>query len=413
MFQTRRIWVGLLLLAFTAGTAVAAAGPQLSAEQQQAADKLKAKGGSVMQLAADTDALAVNLGLAGKAIGDDELALVKTLPKVVELDLHGTAVTDAGLANLEGMKDLTRLRLDRTKVGDAGVAHLKDLSNLTYLNLYETPVTDAGLDSLKGLKNLKKLYLWQTKVTDAGAESLHKALPDVTINRGEGMAALAAVKPPEEKKPDNKPTATKTDKKPDDKKPDAKKDDKKTASAGESKPDDEGFIRTWLILAPIPVTTPNAGATEVDHEFLPSEKELKPKEGDKAKVGDKELAWKAVKANDYQFDLNEIVGQPTEQSVAYAVVYIDPGENERKGLTLAIGSDDQAKVYLNGKQIIKTADPRALAKDQDKAADLTLNKGTNVLVFKIINEGGGWQGCARFTDKEGKPAKDLKLRLAP
>jgi len=402
-----------VLLALSGGMAMAA-GPQLSAEQQQAADKLKAKGGSVMQLAADSDALVVNLGLAGKSVGDDELALVKTLPKVVELDLHGTGVTDAGLANLEGMKDLTRLRLDHTKVSDAGLPHLKDLSSLTYLNLVETAVTDSGLDSLKGMKGLKQLYLWQSKVTNDGAESLRKAMPGVLINNGEGMVALAAVKPPEEKKPDDKkPTEPKPDKKPDDKKPADKKDDKKPASAGESKPDDEGFIRTWLILAPIPVTTPSAGATEVDHEFLPSEKELKPKEGDKAKAGDKELAWKAVKANDYQFDLNEIVGQPTEQSVAYAVVYIDPGESERKDLTLAIGSDDQAKVYLNGKQIIKTADPRALAKDQDKAADLTLNKGTNVLVFKIVNEGGGWQGCARFTDKEGKPVKDLKLKLAP
>src|SRR3954454_5286831 len=240
MHRTRRIWVGLVLLALSGGAALAA-GPQLSAEQQQAADKLKAKGGSVMQLAADSDALVVNLGLAGKAVGDDELALVKTLPKVVDLDLHGTGVTDAGLANIEGMKDLTRLRLDHTKVSDAGVAHLKDWSSLVYLNLYETPVTDAGLDSLKGLKSLKRLYLWQTKVTDAGADSLHKALPDVTINRGEGMVALAAVKPPEEKKPDDKkPTDAKPDKKPDDKKPDAKKDDKKTASAGESKPDEEG-----------------------------------------------------------------------------------------------------------------------------------------------------------------------------
>ena len=189
MHRTARIGVGLLLLVLSG--AAFAAGPQLSAEQQQAADKLKAKGGSVMQLAADSDALVVNLGLAGKSIGDDELALVKTLPKVVDLDLHGTSVTDAGLANIEGMKDLTRLRLDRTQVGDAGVAHLKDLSSLVYLNLYETPVTDAGLDSLKGLKSLKRLYLWQTKVTDAGAETLHKALPDVMINRGEGMAALA------------------------------------------------------------------------------------------------------------------------------------------------------------------------------------------------------------------------------
>ena len=38
------------------------------------------------------------------------------------------------------------------------------------------------------------------------------------------------------------------------------------------------------------MTTPNAGATEVDHEFVAGEKELKPKAGDKAKAGDKKPA---------------------------------------------------------------------------------------------------------------------------
>src|SRR4051812_49954254 len=99
------------------------AGVQFSPEQQKAADQLKAKGGSVMQLAADSDSLVVNLGLAGKQAGDEEVKLVKSLPKVVDLDLHGTAVTDAGLANLSGMKDLTRLRLDRTQITDAGLAN--------------------------------------------------------------------------------------------------------------------------------------------------------------------------------------------------------------------------------------------------------------------------------------------------
>ena len=36
-----------------------------------------------------------------------------------------------------------------------------------------------------------------------------------------------------------------------------------------------------------------------------------------------------------------------------------------------------------------------------------------MLVFKVVNEGGGWQGCLRFKDKSGQPVKDLKLKLTP
>jgi hypothetical protein len=42
---------------------------------------------------------------------------------------------------------------------------------------------------------------------------------------------------------------------------------------------------------------------------------------------------------------------------------------------------------------------------------LTLKKGSNTIVFKVINEGGDWSGCARFTDKDGKPIKGLKVEF--
>ena len=459
MIRIVRSWVPLALLALCAlSTVTRAAGVQLTPEQQQAAEKLKAKGGSVMPLAADSDALVVNLGLAGQQACDEELALVKTLSKVVELDLHGTAVTNAGLANLEGMKDLTKLRLDRTKVGDEGVAHLKGLTNLVYLNLYDTPVTDAGLEHLKDLKSLKRLYLWQSKVTDAGAAALHKALPEATINRGEGMAALAAVKGEQS----NAPAATVVAGKPVNAKcpvtgkdvdptklvvfegktigfccekcpAEFQKDPKKfvalipelnpkkpevaavTPTPETFKPDDDGFIRNWLVLAPVPFKTTDGAAVQVDQDLVSGENELKPKAGDKTKVGDKgdkELAWKAAKAKDYFFDLNEVVGSQTNDHAAYAVCYIESGD-ERKDLQLRIGSDDHAKVYLNGREVLNVTGVRGVAKDQNRIGGLTLNKGTNVLLVKVINEGGAWQGCARFTDKAGKPVKDLKIKTAP
>src|SRR5688572_29373913 len=187
--QTPRMYwravAAMVVFALMASAGATPAAGALDAAQQEAANKLKAKGASVVPLAANDDSLVINLAIVGKTAGDEDLAAIKTLPKVVHLNLGSTGVTDSGLANLSGMSTLTHLHLDRTGVTDAGLAHLMGLSNLTYLNLYNTGVTDAGLEHLKELKNLKRVYLWQTKVTDAGAGALKAAVPGVFVNRGE------------------------------------------------------------------------------------------------------------------------------------------------------------------------------------------------------------------------------------
>jgi hypothetical protein len=187
----------LLMLVSASVSSLAFAGDipaGLTAAQVEAADKLKAKGGTVFQIAVDTDALSVGLAPAGKNISDSDLELVKILPKVQQLNLAGTAITDAGLSHIAGLTAVAELHLENTKVTDAGLGHLRGWTNLTYLNLYNTSVTNAGLAQLHQLKNLKRLYLWQTKVTESGAADLKRALPDVVINRGEeAIAALIAV----------------------------------------------------------------------------------------------------------------------------------------------------------------------------------------------------------------------------
>ena len=176
----------------------------LTPAQQETVNKLQAKGALVLPVAADSDALVVSLQSAGKTAGDEELALIKQLPRVDQIDLRGTGVTDAGLANLAGIASLTQLHLEKTGVTDAGLTHLKGLTNLTYLNLYGTAVTDKGLGELNGLKNLKKLYLWQTKVTDAGVNPLKGAIAGLYVNRGEELAVTTQ---PVEVKPMAKPPA--------------------------------------------------------------------------------------------------------------------------------------------------------------------------------------------------------------
>ena len=183
--------------------------------------------------------------------------------------------------------------------------------------------------------------------------------------------------------------------------------------AEEVAPRSDGFIRDWLLLAPIQLASDSNGGEAIDKNQLPDEGLLKPKAGDKVTVGGKELSWKKVKATDYFLDLNAILSQQTEKAVGYAVSYVRT-EAERTNLQLKMGSNDQGKVYLNGKLLLKTSEPRPLQQDEDVARNLTLNKGVNAVVFKIFNEGGSdWQGCVRFTDASGRGVTNLFLRLEP
>ena len=172
--------------------------------------------------------------------------------------------------------------------------------------------------------------------------------------------------------------------------------------------DDEGFIQRWLVLAPIPLAENQSGAEGLDKEQLKDEAKIKAKAGDKVKVGDKELVWKEHVAKEFLLDFNGILGAQTEDSVAYAVTYIVAPE-ELKGLKMKTGSDDQVKVFLNGKEVFKHAEPRPLEKDED-TTEVTLQKGVNVLVVKVVNEKVDWSFCVRFLDKDDKVLKGLKAQ---
>ena len=187
------------------------------------------------------------------------------------------------------------------------------------------------------------------------------------------------------------------------------------APAAEEKAKDsfteDGFIRTWLVLAPIPLDANQSGADGLVKEQIADEAKLQPKDGDKAKAGGKELTWKRHQAPEHLVDFNAILGGQTEDSVAYAVCYLE-ADAAMKGLKMKTGSDDQLRVYLNGKKVLDVAEARAADKDQD-TTEVTLTKGVNVLVCKVVNEKVDWSLCVRFLDKDDKPVKNLKVRLAP
>src|SRR5436190_11358137 len=68
-----------------------------------------------------------------------------------------------------------------------------------------------------------------------------------------------------------------------------------------SSPDTEGFIRDWLVLAPIAIEG-ESGADQIDKDFIAGEAAVKPKAGDKVRAGATELTWTPYKSADYYID---------------------------------------------------------------------------------------------------------------
>ena len=174
-------------------------------------------------------------------------------------------------------------------------------------------------------------------------------------------------------------------------------------------PDGEGFIRNWLVLAPIAVQE-DSGATEIEKDLLGGEATIKPKPGDKVNVDGKILTWTPHQSADYVVDFLKAFGSERGEDVAaYAVAYINADDQMK--VRLSVGSNDQCKVWMNGQQIIKFTETRTFEKDTD-SVDVALNKGQNVLVFKVINEKNNWQGAARFL-QNGAAVRNIRIATTP
>ncbi|HEV8604689.1 MAG TPA: hypothetical protein VGQ99_04950 [Tepidisphaeraceae bacterium] len=187
------------------------------------------------------------------------------------------------------------------------------------------------------------------------------------------------------------------------------------------KPDDEGFIRNWVILEPIPL-----GETANTHEedtqkpmfnkqYFDGQKDGTPQDGDKVKVDSKDLAWHAHSASDYAIDFEKIAADASKEptnALFFGVAYIIAAD-QKDGVKLAIGSDDSSVWWLNGNEVIRVYSGRGVDKDQDTAENLTLKKGLNVLRFAVINGDGPTGACARFMDKGGSPVKEITILSSP
>jgi hypothetical protein len=124
-------------------------------------------------------------------------------------------------------------------------------------------------------------------------------------------------------------------------------------------PQAQGFLQTWILLSPLPFAAGETAAQALDRPQLPDEASLRPQAGEQVTVGGAPWLWREHRSPKAVVDFNSVQGRVVERSVAYAVCYLE-SDRARDRLWLQVGSDDQAKVYLNGREVYQIRLPRSL-----------------------------------------------------
>lgn len=184
-----------------------------------------------------------------------------------------------------------------------------------------------------------------------------------------------------------------------------------TSAAATPGLDAKGYVRNWVMLAPIPLPERGSAGDLLLREQIKDEASLKPQAGDTIKINDKELTWKNITTTANYFDFNLILDSLNDWAAGYMATYIEC-EQDIPDVMISVGSNDQGRIYFNGIDIYAFTTARPLEIDADKGK-IKLNKGLNVIVFKIINESNSWQGSMRLTDMAGAPLKGIKVKMSP
>lgn len=152
-----------------------------------------------------------------------------------------------------------------------------------------------------------------------------------------------------------------------------------------------GFVSVWSYLGPFP-------GPDINKPHLPEEEvDL----GKPVRIGDRDMRWKRHRVTDTDGRINLMDLMKPNQNVTgylYAEVIVDRAQD----VLIKTGSDDEMRVWLNGRRIHSFDQPRSWAVDQD-TTEARLEAGTNRLLVKICNHGGGWDGSLRITDPTGRP----------
>jgi serine/threonine protein kinase len=174
------------------------------------------------------------------------------------------------------------------------------------------------------------------------------------------------------------------------------------------------FVQNWLVLSE-PLVYSGDGDKALDEQQIPRESLRRPRAGDRVQAGRTSLVWKEYRARDLYIDFEAVYGLHcpyNDPKLTYAVCYIH-ADSDRTDLALLVGSDDQAKITINGQEVYQKLRIRGLVLDEDEVKPITIRKGVNVLIFKVANVGGAWAGSIHVVRSDGGPASGIGFGLEP
>lgn len=192
----------------------------------------------------------------------------------------------------------------------------------------------------------------------------------------------------------------------------------KPASGQNTPPDEQGYIRRWMLLEPIKqdirsnVIFTNTWLREAfSKHYFNGQMTVLPKDGQKVKAGSQKLTWHLLDSETYNvrlFRFAEKWGEQTYGSLFWAVTVIDCPE-EIKYVRLAAGSNGASMWWLNDEEVLLLAGDRRMVEDDGMSQRLTLRKGRNILRCAVINGPGLSDMCVRFLDEKGNPITNYSV----
>ncbi len=164
----------------------------------------------------------------------------------------------------------------------------------------------------------------------------------------------------------------------------------------------EDFITTWLVSGPYVKDDIN---TNMLYEFAFAPEKVEEAE----KVNWKPASPGTNPNKPMVIELHKIFGG--ENRVAYLSTYV--WSDIEQDVNLLIGSDDGARIWINGEKVFGKNTNRPCVPDDDTIG-IHLKQGWNRILAKIRQGSGQWEFCARIRKPDGTPIEPkLKTSILP
>jgi hypothetical protein len=161
------------------------------------------------------------------------------------------------------------------------------------------------------------------------------------------------------------------------------------------------FITDWNLIGPF--DAPDMSYLQAP---FPPEKKIDLGQTYKGKNG-VWVEWKKMKTEPSGFMRLENRISPSERGIVYGMVYVH--SSEEREVSMFLGSDDGVRVWINDNLVHTNPAYRGAYPDQDRVS-VTLKKGWNKLLIKVLQGGGGWGYYVRFVDPDDNIRWSTEIR---